>query len=325
MKKKNAYVQINGGLGKNIAFSQLAKEIKETYDFLAITSPYYDIFESCPYVDYVYKINEMKDFISDAKHCEAEIFIDKIYDTSDFIYKKVSYADSYRQMMHLKSKNNVGGSDTKTELEPIKKFPFIKNQVEDILKQIKDGGFENFIIVQFEGGQSPLDTPPVDEKGQPDWSKKPTNYDNEPLKRHYPYEKAQEFITKFRQENPKTAIINYALPNEHKYEGAFQFVVPYLAYYELTKLQECKGTVSIDSSLQHLVAGNTKSLVIWGHSLPQSFGYQYNKNIIQDCNRDDILYFSALGASGARIDYIDSNELVKITNEYIMGNSENKE
>lgn len=323
--KKFAYVQINGGLGKNIAFAQLTKEIKETYDFLAVTSPYSDIYECCPYVDYVYKSNELKDFISDAKHNNAEIFIDRIYDTSDFIYKKISYADVYRQMMHLKSKGNAKGSDTKTELYPFTKFPNLKNQMEEILKQIKENGFEDFVIVQFEGGQSPLDMPPLDEKGQPDWSKKPTSYDNEPLKRHYPYDKAQTFVTEFRNICPKTAVLVYHLPNEHYYEGTFRYTVPYLVYYELAKLLECKGVLSIDSSLHHLVAGVNKSMVLWGHSLPQSFGYEYDYNIIQDCNRDDILYFSALGASGARIDYINPSELAKKFADYISDDNKPKD
>ena len=315
--KKYAYVQINGGLGKNIAFSQLAKEIKETYDFLAVISPYTDIYESCPYIDYVYKQNEIKDFISDAKFNNAEIFIDRIYDSSDFIYKKISYADAYREMMHLNQKNNKNGSDTKTELLPINKFPYLKNQQDEIIKAINENGFEDFIIVQFEGGQSPLNLPPNDENGKPDWSKLPTNYDNEPLKRHYPFEKAQEFVDKFRENNPKTAIIVYQLPNEHHYNGTFQFTVPYLTYYELSKMNQCKGILCIDSSLHHLVAGAKKVMVIWGHSLPNSFGYEYQKNIIQNCNREDILYFSALGASGARIDYIEPTKLFKKFSDYI--------
>ena len=85
----------------------------------------------------------------------------------------------------------------------------------------------------------------------------------------------------------------------------------------MAKLEECKGILCIDSSLHHLVAGLNKTVVLWGHSLPTSFGYEYDKNIIQNCNREDILYFSALGASGARIDYIDPNELVKEFLDYI--------
>ena len=147
--KKYAYVQINGGLGKNIAFSQIAKEVKEKYDFLAVSSPYFDIFKSCPYIDYVYKPEEAKDFIFDAKHDKAEIFIDHIYDTSDFIYKKVSYADAYRKMMGLPMKNNEGGSDTKTELEPLKSYPNLQQNIDFIMSQIKEAGFEDFILVQF--------------------------------------------------------------------------------------------------------------------------------------------------------------------------------
>lgn len=309
--KKYAYVQINGGLGKNIAFSQIAKEVKEKYDFLAVSSPYFDVFKSCPHVDYVYKPEEAKDFIFDAKHDKADIFIDHIYDTSDFIYKKVSYADAYRKMMGLPLKNNEGGSDTKTELEPLKSYPNLQQNIDFIMGQIKEAGFEDFILVQFEGGQSPLVNVPMDEKGQSDWSKVPTNYENEPLRRHYPFEKATEFVELFRKAHPKTAIINYALPNEHNYEKTFKFTVPYLVYYELAKNEKCKGAVTIDSSLQHLLAGVKKCVVIWGHSLPQSFGYACNENIIQNCNRDDILYFTPLGASGARVDYIEPQKLLE--------------
>ena len=186
------------------------------------------------------------------------------------------------------------------------------------MKEVENSGCDDFVIMQFEGGQSPLIDAQPDENGNIDWSKIPTNYENEPLKRHYPFEKAQQFIKLFKEKHPKTAVVMYQLPNEHKYENTVSVLVPYLTYYELAKSDRCKGTVSIDSSLQHLVAGQTKSVVIWGHSAPNSFGYEYNKNIIQKCNRDDILYFSALGASGARIDYIAPNDLLKEVDDYLF-------
>ena len=46
--------------------------------------------------------------------------------------------------------------------------------------------------------------------------------------------------------------------------------------------------------------------------------HEYNKNIIQNCRRDDILYFSALGPSGARIDYIEPEKLLNEVDEYIF-------
>lgn len=313
----NIYINSQGGLGFNFALSHIIKEIKTLYDKVCIYSPYFDVFEANPHVDYVYKPNEIRDFIFDAKHDDAKLICERMYDTEDFIYKKVSYADAWRKAAGLKMNGNKEGSDTKAELNPGKKYPMVIEKSKNILKIIEEQKFKDFVIMQFEGGQSPLVQVPLNKNGQPDWSQVPTNYDNEPLKRHYPFEKAQEFIELFKKEHPETAILLYQLPNEHKYEGTLHFELPYLTYYELAKNKLCRGTVSIDSSLQHMVAGLTKSVVLWGHSLPQSFGYEYNKNIIQRCNRDDILYFSALGPSGARIDYIEPEELLKEVDEYL--------
>lgn len=315
---KNIYIHSQGGLGFNLALSHIAKELKQAYDKVCVLSPYFDVFEACPYVDYVYKPNEIRDFIFDAKHDDAKLICERMYDTEDFIYKKLSYADAWRKAAGLEVKNNKDGSDTKSELNPLNKYPNLKGYIDTILGDVETSGKKNFVIMQFEGGQSPLVEVPAGADGKADWSKVPTNYENEPLKRHYPFEKAQEFINLFSKNHPDTAIILYQLPNEHKYENTLSYEVPYLTYYILAKESKCLGTVSIDSSLQHLVAGVTKSVVIWGHSLPLSFGYNYNKNIVQRCNRDDILYFSALGPSGARIDYIEPKELLKEVNAYLF-------
>lgn len=315
---KNIYINSQGGLGFNLALSHIAKEFKQIYDKVCVLSAYFDVFDACPYVDYVYKPNEIRDFIFDAKRDDAKLICERMYDTEDFIYKKLSYADAWRKAAGLAVKGNTDGSDTKSELYPLKKYPNLQNFVDSILKEIKGKKKKNFIIMQFEGGQSPLIEVPMTKDGARDWSVVPTNYENEPLKRHYPFEKAQDFVKLFEKAHPDTAIIMYQLPNEHRYEGTFNFEAPYLTYYLLAQHELCLGTVSIDSSLQHLVAGVTKSVVIWGHSLPLSFGYNYNKNLVQRCNRDDILYFSALGPSGARIDYIEPKTLLKEVNDYIF-------
>lgn len=315
---KNIYINSQGGLGFNLALSHIVKEFKQIYDKVCVLSPYFDVFEASPYVDYVYKPNEIRDFIFDAKHDDAKLICERMYDTEDFIYKKLSYADAWRKSAGLEVKGNMEGSDTKAELYPLKRYPSLQNFVDCVLKEINEKGKKNFVIMQFEGGQTPLIEVPISSDGKRDWTKVPTNYENEPLKRHYPFEKAQEFIKLFEKAHPDTAVIMYQLPNEHKYVGTFNFEAPYLTYYLLAENEKCLGTVSIDSSLQHLVAGVTKSVVIWGHSLPLSFGYNYNKNIVQRCNRDDILYFSALGPSGARIDYIEPKALLKEVNDYIF-------
>lgn len=316
---KNILVDVRGGTGKNLAFASICKELKEKYEVVSVISPYYDTFESCEYVDKAYKPNEVKSAIEDADD-DTLIVIDHIYDTDAFIRKEISYQDAFRVACGLEKKDegNVGTSSV-SELKPMKAFPYLKNQISDVMKVIKEKGYKDFIIVQFTGSQSPLVQVPTNEKGQPDWSKVPYNGQNTGLSRHYPIDKANEFCNLFAKEHPKTAIINYNLPNEYNLDNTLKFVIPYLAYYELAKMPECSGVVSIDSSLQHLVAGVTRAVVIWGHSLPDSFGYEYNKNIIQKCKRDGIKYFSALGPASNRIDYIKPADLLKEVDSYLFG------
>lgn len=322
-KKTSIYINSQGGTGFNLALAHVIPELKEKYDEVAVLSPYFDIFESCPYVDLVYKPNEIRDFIFDAKSKDAKLICERMYDSEEFIYKKVSYADAWRKAAGLKTKGNKEGSDTKTNLEPEKKYPYLGNQANEIVKTIKEKGYKDFVIMQFTGGQSPLVQVPqsTDKDGKvfADWNKVPYNYENEPLKRHYPIDLVNKFIELFRNAHPETAVILYQLPNEPAPENVFRFTVPYLAYHVLARKDECAGVVSIDSSLQHLVAGLTKTVVIWGHSLPLSFGYDYNKNILQDCRRDDILYFSALGPSGAAIRYIKPEDLLKEVDAFLFG------
>ena len=318
--KRNIYISTQGGLGFCCALASICPELKEAFDKVCICSPYYDLYEASPYVDYVYKPHEMRDFIFDAKHDDAKLICERMYDSEDFIYKKVSYADAWRKACGLKVHDNKDGSDIKSVLKPLEAYPALQQTVEQVMQAV--AGAEDFVIMQFEGGQSPLVEVPKGPDGKPNWAAVPTNYENEPLKRHYPYNLAQKFIELFRQEHPETAIILYQLPNEHQYEGALNFEIPYLAYYLLAQTDKCRGTVSIDSSLQHLVAGVTKSLVIWGHSLPDSFGYVYNMNIVQECHRDDILYFSALGPSGARINYIKPEDLLHEVDAYLYADKQ---
>lgn len=295
------FISLKGGLGLNFSFVRVAKILINKGIKIKVLSPYWDLLSAAG-IDY-YKPNEYRDFIFDAKSENAEIIITRLYDLSDFIYKKINYKDAWLKLLGL-NEQITDEEYNKLIITPEIIFPNIKNDKIAILNEIKKQGYEDFIIVQFWGGQSPLDVPVNN-----DWSKKNYDYENEPLKRHYPIEKAQEFVNRYKHKYPKTAIINYSLPNEPVLEGTLRFTVPYLTYYELSK--QAKQAVVIDSSLQHMITGNCPVTVIWGHTLPDSFGYSCNNNIIQPCRRDDILYFTELGASGAKINYIDPINLLK--------------
>jgi hypothetical protein len=322
---KEFYVNVAGGCGFNMAFCSWATEYKKEHPNevkFYVTSPYVDVFESCDAIDGVYKPNEIRDFIFDAKANDGTLVMQRLYDMDGFIKKELNYSEAWSDLLGLpRLEKPVVANFENAKV----KFPNIIKQKSDILKAIDK--FDDFIIVQFWGGQSPLVQVPVgqDEKGNkfPDWRQVPYNYENEPLRRHYPIEKAHKFVELYMKEHPKTAIIQYSLPNEPMLQGdnVVHATVPYLCYYELAKDEKCKGIVSIDSSLPHLTAGITKAIVIWAHSTPEAFGYEYNHNIIQRCNRNDILYFSALGASAAKVDYIEPEELLKEVDDYLEGNN----
>jgi len=316
---KKYYISVVGGTGLNFGLASFISYIKtegddtgnKDYEF-NVCSPYYDIFEACPYVSTVYKPNEIKDMIFDAEAADGELILHRLYDMDGFIKKQLNYSEAWAKLMNIPFTDTENGTKAKSILEPLKKFPGLSNHVEAIKKAL-DG--KDYVIMQFTGGQSPLvQVPQVkNDKGEivSDWSKVPYNYDNEPLKRHYPIDKAEAFVDAYHKAYPDRIIIMYQLPNEPcpNREFILRATVPYLTYYELAK--EAKEIICIDSSLQHLTAGLTKTTVIWAHSKPKSFGYSFNNNIEQPCRTDDLLYFSAIGPSGAKVQYIEPEELMK--------------
>lgn len=308
----NYFINVQGGLGLNIGLASFLTEAKKEHkdDKYYICSPYYDIFQCCEAVDGVYTSQQMRDFIFDAKACDGTIVNHRLYDISDFIFKRLNYSQAWAQLLGYEWEDTENGTRVKSILKPYSKYPALKQKVDEVLNAIKKAGFEDFIIIQGTGGQTPLQNVP-----NGDWSKVPYDYQNEPLKRHYPIEKLQKFCDLYHKEHPKTAIVNYGLPNEPAPEGEYMVrtVMPYLAWYELAKF--AKEAICIDSSFQHLVAGICPTTVIWAHSKPNNFGYSYNKNIEQKCRTDDLLYFTPLGPSGALVEYIEPEELLKETNK----------
>ena len=298
---KAIYISVNGGTGLHKSLTNVLKEAKQKYDKIAILSPYWDIFECCEYCDIVYKDSESMDFILDAKYDNAEIITSRLYDLNDFIYKRLNYEDAWRQMLHLKPRENVGDvGESIYKIDTTIRFPKIRNDVFNVISNLNSKKYKDFIIVQFHGGQSPL----CDCKNE-------YNEETEPLQRHYPSKLAQEFCNLFHEKYPETAIINFTLPNEPHYENTETYDMPYLNYITLAENNKCLGFVSIDSSLQHLISGIKKGVVLWGHSLPNAFGYKCNKNIIQRCRRDNILYMNLLGPSSAKIEYISPQKLLE--------------
>ena len=276
---KPIYVDLKGGLGLNFSFLRVAKALQTRGYKISVITPYWDIFAAAniPF----YKPNEFRDFIFDAKSENAYVATGRIYDQPSFIFKKLNYKYGWIKFLGL-GKSNFLSHDEYNHLDfsPEKTFPSLISSYNGVIDRIKKAGYEDYILVQFSGGQSPLDIPPEGE-----WSKKPYDCTNEPLKRYYPVDKAQKFVDLYKEARPRTAVIQYSLPNEPILQGVIRPDETYLLFYMLSK--HSKHVVCIDISLQHMASGNCPVTVIWGHSLPDTFGYTCNKNIVQKIDAQD--------------------------------------
>ena len=47
---KKCVVTVEGGLGKNVMFTAMLKELAKKYEKIYVLSPYFDVFKACPYV-----------------------------------------------------------------------------------------------------------------------------------------------------------------------------------------------------------------------------------------------------------------------------------
>ena len=127
-----------------------------------------------------------------------------------------------------------------------------------------------FIVIQFQGGQPPINFENKMYMGGGDSS------------RNYPVYLAQKVIDMIHDKyGNELKILNYGLPNEWEFKHSIRPpTIPYAQWHEMLKLPECKGFIGIDSCLQHFAASaGRKGVVIWGGTRWPQFGYKQNRNI----------------------------------------------
>jgi len=279
-------VNIEGGLGKNIMAVTLMKQLKEKYDEIYIISPYYDLFEACPYVLKAFPVGQPGLYEQLILKEDIEILWKEPYNNSNFIKKKCHLLEAWSKEFDI---------DYNNKLTPKIDVKLLRNDIieniNNILKKIKG----KFIIVQFSGGQSPLDGAEQ-------------NVYQEVLKRNY--HKADDLVQSLKNEY---TIIHFGLKNEPKLKDTLQFEIPYIWYIELIKKAEF--VISIDSSLQHLAAcTETPTYVLWGETRPEHFGWSQHTNFAEPIE-DTAPYFKPLGTSPIFIDFTEPKKILNTIEE----------
>lgn len=251
----NCYI-IDGGIGKQVAFSALIPALKKRDKSpILVYSPYTDVYANNPDVKQVYDANSIPLNYPDILKCGNYYFCEPY--KSNFVKGNQHIIESFCEGFRVKYSKNM---------RPKMYTDFLKENAKIWLSE--KGITEQFMIIQFTGGQSPVGF----NQNKPYASIDPG--------RNYPPYLAQEVVNLVKQKYPDIKIINYSLHNEPHYEGTIKWTGPWSIVHEVMKNDNCQGFIGVDSSLNHIAASaELKGVVIWGSTRSMQFGYDQNRNL----------------------------------------------
>lgn len=299
---KKCLINVEGGLGKNVMLTSILEEFKEKkgYEEIYVISPYFDVFKCCPAVTDAFQSGQGTLYQELVLSPDCDIYCKEPYSNQRFIKKECHLLEAWAEELGFEL--SKPGNTYIPNLSKInEEFPGLVQLSDAKIKELKN----DFILVQFCGGQSPLN---LKKDSNGNYNKYDEHF--EPLKRNY--YKGQQIIDAIKEKNPDSTIVHFSLPNEPSYKNAVKFEMPYLTYYLLAKA--AKAVVTTDSSLQHIATGACKNVtVIWGETRPEHFGYECNKNICAKNVLNSQPYFKPLGISPSIVNMPDPQEILELT------------
>ena len=248
----NTYI-IEGGIGKQVAFTAIIDAlVKKDKDKIQVYSPYVDIFGGNTNVKYALESNTIhiqdKRILDSQNICYCEPY------KTNFIKGEYHIIQSFCKLFGVKYE------------EKMRPRMFTDHYRKDA-KVI--AGDDNFIVVQFSGGQAPAGFNPSNHYNS-----------NDPTRNYHPF-LAQKVVDLLREKYEDLKILNFSLPNEPNYkETEKPDLMPFAQWHEILKLPNCKGFISVDSCLNHFArSAGRKGVVIWGGTRWTQFGYKQNINV----------------------------------------------
>ena len=253
MKRRYSIFHVQGGLGKHIAATAVAKCIKNNHPDreLIVVCPFIDVFMNLKYVDRVYPLGATQYFYQnyiDKK--DSIIFHQEPYFTTDHIHKKLPLIENWCKMHQLKYNGE--------------KPEVIFNKLQsDSAKNFWEKDGKPTMVIHTNGGL-------IHENAKPYmWA------------RDMPYHIAEKIVEHYSKDY---TIYQCTKNNSKKIEGAH--IVEYGENMKLSTIEylsillHSKKRVLIDSCLQHAAAAlELPSVVLWNGTSPKVFGYDIHTNI----------------------------------------------
>ena len=248
----NTYI-VEGGIGKQVAFTAIINAlVKKDKEKIQVHSPYVDIFGGNTNVKYALDSNSIH--LQDKRILDSQnIFHCEPYKTN-FIKGEYHIIQSFCKLFGVKYDE---------KMRPKMYTDHYKNDAKKI------AGDDNFIVVQFSGGQAPAGFNPSNSYNS-----------NDPTRNYHPH-LAQKVVNLIKEKYENLKILNFSLPNEPNYEQTVKpKLMPFAQWHEILKLTNCKGFISVDSCLNHFARSvGRKGVVIWGGTRWIQFGYKENINV----------------------------------------------
>lgn len=245
---KYSIFHIEGGLGKNVAATAVAKCIKNNHPDrkLIVVATYPEIFLTLPFVDRVFRNGITPYFYQDyIKDKDSLLFKQEPYFTTNHIHKRKHLIENWCEIYGLNYRNET----------PELIFNLIHKQ--NVLKNWLRG--KPIMILHTNGG---LLTDPNDYS----WT------------RDMPYSTAKRVVDEFKSDYHILQICR----NERNIIEGTEPIMKQMTNMELfSLLLISEKRVLIDSCLQHASAAlGLPSTVLWIGTSPNIFGYGIHKNIV---------------------------------------------
>lgn len=247
----NTYI-IEGGIGKQVAFTATVPKLKERDEqAIQVFSPYVECFGGNPDVAMVYDMNTID--ISD----------ERILTSDNIIYPEPYKSNFAKGDIHIiESFCNLTGIEYDYYMRPKIYTDHLKESVD---KWLADNKIAEYILVQFSGGQAPMQ-----------YTGTNPYVSNNAGKNYSPY--FANYIVYQLIEKYNITVIDCSLPNEPIIPGAIKCDLHWAQIHELMK--GAKGWVGIDSCVNHFSASTGVSgVTVWGNTRWTQFGYMHNKNL----------------------------------------------
>tara|TARA_R110001599_G_scaffold75912_2_gene207918 strand:- start:8786 stop:9670 length:885 start_codon:yes stop_codon:yes gene_type:complete len=253
---KYSIFHLEGGLGKHVAATAVAKAIKNNYPDreLIVVCAWPEVFLNLPFIDRVYRIGNTPYFYKDyIQEKDSLIFKHEPYFTTDHVHKRKSLIQNWIELY---------GMEFNGEL-PELKFNYRQEQF-GFNKWKRDAPV---LVMHTNGG--PL-------KDQPfpySWTRDMPPYITQAL--------VEQFKSKYH-------IIQVCRDESQAIAGVHEVVHQPMSNMELFYLMQMSNArILIDSSLQHAAAAmGMKSTVLWIGTSPTVFGYDGHDNIIADLGEE---------------------------------------